>query len=114
MQMAMGETQRRRERQVAYNTEHGIVPTTIVRPVTDVMDGSRAEASNDRGTRAGRAARKVAESEADYSSLRPDQLAARMKKLEQQMYQHARDLEFEAAAQLRDELQRVKARFVAS
>src|SRR3546814_10271568 len=80
-----------------------IVPTTIVRPVTDVMEGARGEASNDRGTRAGRAARKVAESETDYASLRPDQLAARMKKLEQQMYQHARDLEFEAAAQLRDE-----------
>jgi excinuclease ABC subunit B len=114
MELAMGETQRRRERQVAYNTEHGIVPTTIVRPVTDVMEGARGEASNDRGTRAGRAARKVAESEVEYASLRPDQLAARMKKLEQQMYQHARDLEFEAAAQLRDELQRLKARFVAS
>ena len=114
MQIAIGETQRRRERQVAYNTEHGIVPTTIVRPVTDVMEGARGEASNVRSTRAGRAARKVADSEADYASLRPDQLAARMKKLEQQMYQHARDLEFEVAAQLRDELQRLKARFVAS
>src|SRR3546814_14494408 len=94
MQMAMGETQRRRERQVAYNTEHGIVPTPIVRPVTDVMEGARGEASNDRGTRAGRAARKVADAEADYASLRPDQLAARMKQTEQKMSQTVSHLEF--------------------
>jgi len=113
MQAAIDETDRRRARQVEYNRERGIVPTTIVRPVTDILEGVRSDAANERSARSA-SARKVAEAAADYASLRPGQLAAQIKRLEQQMYQHARDLEFEQAARLRDDIARLKARFVAS
>ncbi len=112
MQAAIAETDRRRARQVEYNQEHGIVPTTIVRPVTDILEGIRSDAANDRSARSA-SARKVAEGQADYASLRPEQMTAQIKRMEQQMYQHARDLEFEQAARLRDDIARLKARFVA-
>ena len=111
MQAAIAETDRRRARQVEYNQEHGIVPTTIVRPVTDILEGIRSDGASERGARG--SARKVAEAQADYAALRPEQLAAQLKRMEQQMYQHARDLEFEQAARLRDDIARLKARFVA-
>ena len=59
------------------------------------------------------AARKVAESLADYGSLGPEQAAARIRKLEQQMLQHARDLEFEEAARLRDQVRALRSQLLA-
>jgi excinuclease ABC subunit B len=112
MKAAIAETDRRRQVQVEYNAAHGIVPTTIIRAVQDVMEGAR---SVPEGTKRGRkGAASVAEEGSDYSLLDPSKLAARVKQLEAQMYQHARDLEFEQAAKLRDELQRVKALSLAS
>ena len=105
MQAAIDETDRRRAKQVEYNAEHGIVPRSVSKPVVDIMEGARAEPSEVRGRGKGR---KVAEAREDYASLSPSQLAARIKALEQQMYQHARDLEFEDAARVRDQLHRLK------
>jgi len=106
MRIAIDETDRRRQKQVEYNTEHGIVPQSIVKGVTDVMQGAR-EANEDKPSRV--KARKVAEQRADYRALAPEQLASKLKKLEQQMYKHAKDLEFEQAGRVRDEIHRIRA-----
>ena len=106
MKAAIDETDRRRQKQVEYNAEHGITPKSVARPVLDIMAGARAEPESGKGR--GKS-RKVAESAADYSALSPSQVAARIKSLETQMYQHARDLEFEqAAASVRDQLRKLK------
>ena len=106
MQAAIDETDRRRAKQVEYNDAHGITPQSVVRKVTDVMEGARSEGESERGR--GRGARKVAEPAADYRLLSPEQLAAKIRQLEAQMYKHAQDLEFEDAARLRDEIHRVR------
>ena len=107
MKTALDETSRRREKQLEFNAEHGIVPRSVAKPIVDILEGARSEAANDSGRGRGKA-RRVAEEAADYSVLSPAQAAAKLKTLEQQMYQHARDLEFEDAARLRDEIQRLK------
>jgi excinuclease ABC subunit B len=114
MQAAIDETDRRRAKQVEYNAEHGITPTTIVRSIADVMEGARAEPSaRGRGRSAGRAARGapaplVAEEATEYAKLDAHAAASLIRKLEAEMYRHARDLEFEEAARLRDEIHRVR------
>lgn len=107
MQAAIEETDRRRAKQVEYNAEHGIVPRSTVRPIVDILEGAR-DAANDEPTRRGKG-RRVAEPADDYRSLSQAQIAARLKALETRMYQHARDLEFEDAARLRDEIHKLKA-----
>ncbi|KFN51122.1 excinuclease ABC subunit UvrB [Arenimonas composti] len=111
MQAAIDETDRRRARQVEYNLAHGITPTTVVRAVMDVMEGARAEPDEARGR--GRS-RRVAEETVDYEALDPAKLAARLKQLEAKMHQHARDLEFEEAARVRDEIHRLRERGLVS
>jgi len=106
MKAAIEETDRRRAKQVEYNTEHGIVPRSTVRPIVDILEGAR-DAANDEPTRRGKG-RRVAEPAEDYRSLSQAQIAARLKALETRMYQHARDLEFEDAARLRDEIHKLK------
>ncbi|HUD41981.1 MAG TPA: excinuclease ABC subunit UvrB [Dokdonella sp.] len=106
MQAAIDETDRRRQKQVEYNEAHGIVPKSVARPITDVLEGAHEEGSAKPGGKG--KARRVAEPEADYRALDPAQAAARIKALEQQMYQHARDLEFEDAARVRDQIRRLK------
>jgi excinuclease ABC subunit B len=100
MQRAMDETSRRRERQIAHNAAHGITPATIVKRVADIMEGAYPAP---RG-----AGRRVAEDAAAYGSMSPEQLMKKAAKLEKQMLRHARDLEFEEAARLRDEIQRIR------
>ncbi len=109
MQAAMDETARRREKQLAWNEQQGIVPTTIVRRIADIMEGARSEAGNRRGSKStsrGRVA--VAEQAADYAGLSPQQAAGVLKKLEAQMYKHAQNLEFEDAARLRDQIHQLR------
>jgi excinuclease ABC subunit B len=100
MQRAMEETDRRRTKQVEYNRMHGIEPKTIEKRVQDIMEGARDRVP---GRRAG--ANRV---EAAYEKLSGKELTARLERLEKQMYQHARDLEFEEAARVRDEISRVR------
>ncbi|WP_182655463.1 excinuclease ABC subunit UvrB [Stenotrophomonas lacuserhaii] len=112
MQAAIDETDRRRAKQVEYNEEHGIVPKSVARPIVDVLEGARSEAY-DRASRKGKGKGKIgaveiAEEGADYATLSPSQVATRLKSLEQRMYQHAKDLEFEEAGRVRDLIKRLK------
>ena len=107
MQAAIDETDRRRQRQVEYNEEHGITPKTVARAVMDVMEGARSEPALEKRGR-GKTRQAVAEEVEDYASLAPAQFAVKLAELEQQMYRHARDLEFEEAAQVRDRIRRLK------
>ena len=93
MQRAMDETGRRRERQVNYNREHGITPIGIQKAVFDVMEGARS--GEERGRRLDGGA---------FAELSPEQVAKRIRKLEGEMQKLARNLEFEAAARVRDEI----------
>jgi excinuclease ABC subunit B len=109
MRAAIDETARRREKQVAWNLQQGITPTTIVRRIADIMEGARSEAGNRRGSKASRGrAAAVAEVAADYVGLNPQQAAGMLKKLEAQMYRHAQNLEFEDAARLRDQIHQLR------
>ncbi|WP_028919718.1 excinuclease ABC subunit UvrB [Pseudoxanthomonas suwonensis] len=109
MKLAIDETNRRREKQEQYNAEHGITPRQVVRPIVDVMEGARAEPGDGgRGKSQRGKARQVAEAPADYAVMDPAQAARKIQELEQRMYQHARDLEFEEAARVRDQIRRLK------
>jgi len=97
IERAIAETDRRRARQVEFNALHGITPRTIVKAVGDVMEGARTVQeghSKDSGV--------------DYSLLAPGQAVKRIKKLEAEMMKLARNLEFEQAARLRDEIQKLR------
>ncbi len=113
MKRAIEETDRRRQKQVEYNAEHGITPRSVARPVMDIMEGARSDAAEARASGRGRG-RKVAEQGEDYARMDPARAAARLKELEQQMYQHARDLEFEEAASVRDRIQALRETMLAA
>ncbi len=109
MQAAMDETARRRERQEAYNAEHGITPKTIVRRIADVMEGAHGGEGGARKRGRDRdAMRRVAESSPDYAAMSASELAAKLKALETSMYRHAQDLEFEQAAKIRDQIAQIR------
>jgi excinuclease ABC subunit B len=101
MRKAIGETERRRERQVAHNLAQGIVPRSVRKQVRDLIDGVVAEKS-------GRDDLKAAQAAAEVEALSEKDLGKRIKLLERQMLEHARQLEFEKAARLRDELALLK------
>ncbi len=97
MRRAMDETARRRGKQVEYNLEHGITPVGIVKAVQDVMEGARS--AEERGRRLDAVA---------LGDLSPEQVMKRIKKLEADMMKLARNLEFEAAAKIRDEISELR------
>jgi excinuclease ABC subunit B len=104
MQRAMDETQRRREKQLAYNEAHGIVPQTINKRIADVMEGARSSAPK-RGKGAGK---KGASAAPLVIPDNPKALGKLLAQMEKQMLDHAQNLEFEEAAQLRDQVIEIK------
>ena len=111
MQRAMDETERRRELQVAHNKQHDITPKSIVKGIADIMEGAYAATGKNRRDR------KAAENEAAYNlnAGQPiENIAKEIKRLEEKMYQHARNLEFEEAAQTRDQLSQLREKSLAS
>ncbi|MGL5289539.1 MAG: excinuclease ABC subunit UvrB, partial [Aeromonas sp.] len=108
MRVAIDETDRRRAVQHAYNLEHGITPKGLNKSVGDVMDmGGRPRAKS------GAAGRKVSEVPVFHGRSASD-IAKQIKKMEEQMYQHAKDLEFEQAAAVRDQIQRLRSELIES
>ncbi len=103
MKQAMEETQRRREKQIAFNEAHGITPKTVQKKIADIM-----ESAYPGGQKSAREYARVAEEEAAYGRLSARELAKKLKALEDAMYEHARNLEFEEAAQVRDEIKHLK------
>jgi excinuclease ABC subunit B len=105
MRQAIDETERRREKQHAFNREQGIEPKTIYKSVADILELATPGA----GLSAGSAKTKVAEPVAEYKVLTPKQAAKKLKQLEDKMYQQAKNLEFEEAAATRDNIKRLQA-----
>ena len=107
MERAIKETDRRRDLQLAHNKANNITPIGIEKSVQDIMEGSRLMP-----TRGKDKDKKVAESRAAYSAdvakLAPAALARKLKQLEAQMHEHAKNLEFEDAAAMRDQLAEIK------
>ncbi len=107
MQRAIDETQRRRARQLEYNVAHSITPRGIHKAAADIMEGARGGTAQ--GLAGGRGRRRDGKrGEAAALDLKPETLARQMKKLEAEMLKRARNLEFEEAARLRDEIERLK------
>ncbi len=105
MRRAIDETERRRRKQMAFNAAHDITPQTVQKNIADIMEAAYPGAP----ATASRFA-KVAERTAEYESLTPAQMGKRVKELEKRMYRHAKDLEFEEAARIRDQLKELQGR----
>ncbi len=106
MQRAMDETSRRRAKQMAFNKEHGIVPKSIVKQVRDLIDGVYSTKASEEMERA----EKAAVSKAQVEDMSERDIAKEIKRLEKEMLESARNLEFEAAARARDQLTLLKQR----
>ncbi|HEY8353442.1 MAG TPA: excinuclease ABC subunit UvrB [Methylophilaceae bacterium] len=104
MKLAIDETERRRRKQLAYNAEHGITPKGVSKRIKDIIDGvyDKDEAERER---------KVAQERAQYEAMSEKQLLKEMKRLEKAMHDSAQNLEFEKAAEYRDQLKQLKAKF---
>ncbi len=102
MQRAIDETERRRAKQIAYNAAHAITPKGVVKRIKDIIDGVY------HGKTERRATLEAAQNSAKYGQLSEKQLAKEIRQLEKQMLAHAKNLEFEQAAQARDQLARLR------
>ncbi|QLH66697.1 excinuclease ABC subunit UvrB [Aeromonas veronii] len=110
MKVAIEETERRRALQHAHNLKHGITPKGLNKSIGDVMDmgGSRTAGKPGKGMR------KAAEPQGEYHVRSASEIAKEIKRMEEQMFQHARDLEFEQAAALRDQIQHLRSELIES
>ncbi len=109
MERAIGETERRRARQVAFNAAHGITPQTIRKAVADILESAMPGAPMK-----ARAYARVAEEIVEYANLTPQQMAKKVKALEKEMYAYAKDLEFEKAAAVRDKIKELQGKGLAA
>ncbi|MFC0323425.1 excinuclease ABC subunit UvrB [Gallibacterium melopsittaci] len=110
MQKAIDETERRRQKQQAYNKQHGIVPKALNKKIGEILDIGQSP-TNQKGKKSRPS--KIAEPTATYATLdNAKDLQKEIKRLEQQMYKFAQDLEFEKAAQTRDQLHSLRERFM--
>jgi excinuclease ABC subunit B len=101
MKKAIGETERRRQKQIGYNEAHGITPKGVVKRIKDIIEGVYDhEGAQEQ--------RKAAQQEAIYSAMSEKELTREVKRLEKEMLAAARNLEFEKAAQLRDQMNALK------
>ncbi|SFU53843.1 Excinuclease ABC subunit B [Polaromonas sp. YR568] len=101
MKKAMDETERRRNKQIAFNVEHGITPRSVVKRIRDLIDGVYSEKS-------GKEAEKIEMQKALVEDMSEKDIAREIKRLEKQMIEHAKNLEFEKAARVRDQLHILK------
>jgi excinuclease ABC subunit B len=101
MRRAIGETERRRAKQVAFNAAHGILPKGVSKRIKDIIDGVY-------DADGARAELKAAEEQVRYGTMTEKELGREIKRLEKQMLDHARNLEFEKAAAVRDQLLTLK------
>ena len=111
MERAIGETERRRDKQIAFNLANGITPKGVTKSVADILEGAVVPGSRSNK----RKKLKAAEDAAEYNAnqLRsPSEISKRIRQLEEKMYHHSRDLEFEAAASVRDEIQTLRAMLI--
>ncbi len=109
MHRALAEMDRRREKQLAHNQAHGIVPRGVQKAVLDIMEGARVAGPGE----SRRGARRRGEVEAvEPAPVDATKAARHIRQLEERMYRHARDLEFEQAARLRDEIEALRARWL--
>lgn len=107
MQRAIEETDRRREKQVAHNLKHGITPKGINKSIADILEGSVAPGAGGRSAR--NKAMAIAERSGKYNvEVNPKDIWKTIELMEKQMFQAAKDLEFEVAAKLRDEIDKLK------
>ena len=107
MQRAIGETERRRTKQLAYNQAHGITPTGISKRIRDIIDGIYDHET-------ARQELRTAQNQAKYDTMGEKDLTRELKRLEKDMLDAARNLEFERAAELRDQLKQLKQRLFIS
>ena len=111
MQRALGETERRRNKQLEFNEAHGIVPKGVKKDIQDILEGATVPGSRSNKRKAmAKAAEESARYEAELRS--PNEITKRIRQMEEKMFQLARDLEFEAAAQMRDEIQKLRERLI--
>lgn len=111
MRRAMDETDRRRDKQLEHNEKNNIIPFTVRREVTDIMEGARGAPAR------GKKSQRVAERKGAYRGspvLNQDDLEKQIITLEKQMFEHAKDLEFEEAARVRDQIEELRQQFVRS
>ena len=104
MQRAIEETSRRRDKQIAYNAENNITPRSIKKTVGNIMEGAQSRYDQQRHKQW----YAIAEQQEDYQALSPQLAVKKIQQLEQKMYEFARNLAFEEAAGVRDEIQRLK------
>jgi len=104
MAQAIEETQRRREKQELFNEQQGITPTTIFKSVTDILEATIPGAGLNQVAK-----NKVAEQKSNYTALSQKEKEKKLTQLEDQMYKHAKNLEFEAAAKIRDDIKQLQA-----
>ncbi|MAV73951.1 MAG: excinuclease ABC subunit B [Cellvibrionales bacterium TMED21] len=108
MERAINETARRRDKQLAFNEANGVVPKGIEKSVRDILEGARRMPTKARGAREARVAEQRASYASEVINMTPAALSRKLAELEKKMTEHAKNLEFEDAAAVRDEIAEIK------